>query len=228
MRFIRPRRFALLATAGTTALLTLTGCATTTTTVLPVTATTSASPGPVTSTTPTPAKPTTAAPALSNTGTAWPTVIGSMVTYGQWLLANPNPALAGTITEPGCGSDNALTAELQSLVEQNAYVTPSPPTITTIIGPSPSATSGTTTAAASLGGQVIIDIQAVRPAEPVVERTTGIKKSATSGIVELSDQGQLTPTSLRITLILGSDSKWRFCTITDANNPDADAITSLL
>ncbi|GLW34227.1 hypothetical protein [Actinoplanes regularis] len=38
----------------------------------------------------------------------------------------------------------------------------------------------------------------------------------------------LAPTSLNITLIRGADSRWRLCTVTDVQNPDADSLTTLL
>ncbi|MFI1994937.1 hypothetical protein [Actinoplanes sp. NPDC020271] len=197
---------------------TMTGCATTgtaVTTAVPVS--TSTSPRPVTRAIPAVAKATSAAPALKNTGTAWPTVIGSMLTYGQWLLANPNPALATTITEPGCASANDLTAQLQSLVGQDAYIQPSAPILTSIIGPS-----------ASPSAAAVVDVQAVRAAEPIRRRAA---TTATTGgaVITLQNKAQLPATALQLTLILGSDSRWRFCSVT---NPGRDigteALTTLL
>lgn len=213
-------RTALAGAAALTAA--ISGCATTGTgTAAPV----SASPRPVARAVAAVAKATSAAPALKNTGTAWPTVIGSMLTYGQWLLANPNPALATTITEPGCASANDLTAQLQSLVEQDAYIQPSAPMLTSIIGPSASPSAS----AAAPGGQVLVDVQAVRAAEPVIQRPAVLKTKGTSAVIALGDKAQLPSTALRMTLILGSDSRWRFCSITDPTNDiGTEALTTLL
>jgi hypothetical protein len=206
-------RPALAAAIGVAALTGLAGCAATTANA--ATPAASVSPGPVTTGTPAPAAPTSAAPALKNTGTAWPTVLGSMIAYGQWLLANPNPALATTIAEPGCAAANDLTAELQSLVDQNAYVRPIAPVLTLVIGPSPSGTS-------TVGSQTTVQITATRASEPILGRKT---KSTTR---VLSNRAQLPTTSLSVTLLLGTDKHWRFCTITDPNgDPDGDATTTL-
>src|SRR4051794_18807500 len=37
-------------------------------------------------------KARTAPPALKNTGTSWPAILASLSAYGQWVLANPDPA----------------------------------------------------------------------------------------------------------------------------------------
>ncbi|WP_199512100.1 hypothetical protein [Nucisporomicrobium flavum] len=42
---------------------------------------------------------------MSNTGTAWPAMLASLSGYGQWLLANPDPAKVETIAAPGCDGD---------------------------------------------------------------------------------------------------------------------------
>ncbi|NMO53371.1 hypothetical protein HH310_19530 [Actinoplanes sp. TBRC 11911] len=229
------RTVALLgATVATIA--TTTGCTTSTTTPAPPAAAMTSAPAVPVAAIPIAAKPATPAPALKNTGTAWPTVIGSMLTYGQWLVANPNPALAGTITEPGCASATALTAQLQSLLDQNARVQPAAITLTSVTGPYP-ATPGTTTTAkttattAPVGSIAEIDVQAARAAEPIIEHSITAAKPATasSAIIELADQPALAPTTLHITLNLGSDNRWRFCTIADAiNDPDGEAITTVL
>jgi hypothetical protein len=206
------RRPVLATAAGILTLAGLAGCATTTANAATPATSASVSPGPVTKGKAAPAAPTSAAPALKNTGSAWPAVVGSMIAYGQWLLANPNPALATTITEPGCASANVLTAELQSLVDQNAYVQPSTPALTTVTGPSP-----------SVGAQAAVNVTAVRAAEPVLDRKT---KSTTR---VLSSRAQLPSTSLEIDLVLGADKHWRFCEISDpVGDPDGDATSELL
>jgi hypothetical protein len=216
------RRTALVGAAALTAA--VTGCAATGT-ATPVTATPSTSPQPVTRAIPAVAKATSAAPVLKNTGTAWPTVIGSMLTYGQWLLANPNPALATTITEPGCASANELTAQLQSLVEQNAYLKPSAPMLTSVIGPSASPSAS----AAALGGRVLVDVQAVRAAEPVLRRAAATKATSTSAVIALQDKAQLPSTALQLALILGGDNRWRFCGVTDLDEDiGTEVLTTLL
>ncbi|WP_436528512.1 hypothetical protein [Actinoplanes sp. HUAS TT8] len=210
-------RALLIAAAGTTTMAMLTGCATTmtsaSTTAAAPAATTSAAP--IVATIPSPAPPTSKTPTLTNTGTNWPKIVGSLLTYGQWLLANPNPGLTSTITEPGCAADNALTAELQTYVDQNAYVQPAAPTLTSIVGP--------TGSPAALGGQVTVDIQAVRGTEHIIDRTT---KNSTTHI--LSTRPGLPPTSYQLTLIHDANNSWRLCTVTDVDTPDTDAITSLL
>ncbi|MBL7260203.1 hypothetical protein [Paractinoplanes lichenicola] len=213
------RRLVRLTAVGAATLGTLAGCAATSAnaSTVPTPGTTSASPGPVTSGLATAAPPTSAAPGLVNTGTAWPKVIPSMIAYGQWLIANPNPALATTITQPGCASANALTAQLQSLVEQRAYVKTAAPTLTYVSGP-------TGTAA---GNPVTVDIQLTRPAEQILSHTATSTVKGDKTVV-LSDRAQLPPTSLHLSLWLGADKKWRFCDIADAvNDPDGEAITTL-
>ncbi|MBU2667970.1 hypothetical protein KOI35_31110 [Actinoplanes bogorensis] len=209
------RRLIVLTTAGAAALAGLAGCAVATTST-PAAQPAKAHPAAWTTAAATPAKPSSGAPALTNTGTAWPKVIGSMIAYGQWLEANPNPALATTITEPGCASANALIGSLQSLVDQGAYMKTSAPVLSSVSGP-------VSSTPAVAGSQVTVDIQASRPAEQVLDRKTATKT------VVLSDQAQLPPTALKITLILGTDKKWRFCGVADVlNDPDGEVITTLL
>ncbi|BCY11558.1 hypothetical protein [Actinoplanes sp. L3-i22] len=186
-----------LVTAGVIALVALSGCATTTTTTTAVAAPVAAKAALVKAV---PAAPVGKPPALATTGSNWPKVVGSLVTYGQWLLANPNPALASGITVAGCAADNTLTAELRTYVEQGAYVQPTAPVLTSIVGP-----TGT------IGGQVTVDIQAVRGSEPVYVRTSS---GSTTHVV--AARAALAPTSMSLTLIRGADARWRICTGTDA------------
>jgi hypothetical protein len=206
-----PHRLAGLLTAGLTAAAALTGCTAATT---PIGASTPVSVKPVRTsrTIASPAPPTSNAPALTNTGTTWPKVVGSLVTYGQWLLANPNPGLANTITVPGCAADDMLTAELRTYVGQGAYVQPVAPILTSISGP-----------VGAVGGQVTVDIQAVRGAEAVYQRAI---PGSTTHVT--ADRPQLAPTALRLNLIRGADSRWRVCTVTDPLNSGADALSTVL
>ena len=215
-----PRRLAVLIGAGAVTMSAVAGCAGTTTTATPAAqpAATVASAAPR-AVVPTVAKPSTPAPPLTNTGTAWPTVVGSMLAYGQWLLANPNPALATTITEPGCASATALSAQLQSMLEQNDRVRPAPISLTSISGPVP----------APVGAMAEVDVQAVRAAEPVIDHSKAAAKPSTGSVLEADYRAALTPTSLHLTLALGSDKHWRFCGVADAlNDPDGEAITTVL
>ena len=41
------------------------------------------------------------APGMSLTGTNLPVVVASLIKYGQWLIANPDPDLVTTVAEPG-------------------------------------------------------------------------------------------------------------------------------
>ena len=206
-------RLAGLLAPGLTATLALTGCATTTTnTAATVTGPTTPTKLIAATPIPTPAAPTSKAPALTTTGTTWPKTVGSLLTYGQWLLANPNPALAATITVPGCAANDMLTAELQAYVEQRAYVQPAAPILPSITGP-----------VGAVGGQVTVDIQAVRGAEPVYQRPVS---GSTTHVT--TDRPQLPPTALSLSLIRGTDSRWRICTVTDPINAGGDALSTLL
>lgn len=190
------RRTTVLA-AAVLATAVLSGCATTVQTA----AVTVAAPGPATTGRPIPAAPKRPAPALANTGTNWPVIVASITAYGQWLLANPNPALVATIAVPGCGAFNALTAETQSLVEQNAYVKTSPPVFTSVTG-------------LATTSNVSVDIQVARAAEPVVGRKT----TATRVLASLP---QLPSTAMQLTLIRGADTRWRLCTLSEElTDPD--------
>jgi len=149
---------------------------------------------------PTP-KPRTPAPALKTTGVAWPVILASLTGYGQWLLANPDPALVGAIASPGCSLYNLVSAQATGLLRDQAYLQPVPAVFGPVSGPSPAAGSSL----AVLGNQVTLDVTASRPAEAVLSRGTGN--------LQISAFDALPPTALRITLIKGADSKWRFCTV---------------
>ena len=161
-------------------------------------------------------RPRTPAPALRTTGTAWPAVLASLAGYGQWLLANPDPALTGGITAPGCAMADLLAEQTAGLLRDRAYVKPSAPVFTSIAGPSPA--PGAT--AAVIGGEVVLDVTASRPAEPVVSRTGR----------PITSFEALPATALQITLYRGADQRWRFCTVDamdDAGAPDDPSVPLL-
>jgi hypothetical protein len=146
-------------------------------------------------------KPRTAAPTLTTTGSAWPAILASLSAYGQWVLANPDPALVGNVATPGCSMYDLTSQQTTALLEEQAYLKPSAPVFSLVTGPSP--TAGSTTAV--LGNQVTLSVTASHSAEPVVSR----KKS-----IQIAEFGALAPTRLLITLFRGTDNKWRFCTVT--------------
>ena len=155
----------------------------------------SASPARVTTiTTP---KARTAPPALKNTGTSWPAILASLSAYGQWVLANPDPAKVAMIAVPGCGVANLLSEQTDGLLGSRTHVQPGLVVFNTVTGPSP-VPAGTDT--------VILDVTASRPGEPVLDHQGK----------QISTFGPLPQTSLQITLNRGRDQKWRFCTVDPA------------
>jgi hypothetical protein len=185
-----------LALLGLALTATLSGCAAATTTATPA-----ASPKVSVSVSPSPARVITiavpkarsAAPALSNTGTSWLPILQSLSGYGQWLLANPDPALVGNVATPGCAVANLLTEQINGLLGSSAYVKTSPAVITSVLGPSP-----------ATGSQVVLDVVGGRPAEPVLSRAKGTTISTFSAYPQ---------SSLQVTLDLGADKRWRFCSV---------------
>jgi hypothetical protein len=139
-------------------------------------------------------KPRTAAPALRNTGTAWPAILASLSGYGQWVLANPDPALVGTIAEPGCAAATLIFEQAAALLRDRAYLQPSPSVLAAVNGPT----------GAAVGNRVTLDVTASRPSEPVLSR---------AGKRPVTGFGALPPTALRVTLFRAADQKWRFCTV---------------
>jgi hypothetical protein len=193
------------AVSGALALSTLTGCAAlglgptpSTSARVPSAASGSPKPLPVLAGIATP-KPKTAAPGLATTGSAWLPILTALSGYGQWLLANPNPALAGDIAAPGCAMSDLIGTQLAALLAENAYVKTSPVSITTVMGPSP-----------ALGTSVSLTATASRAAEPVLSRTKG---------TVITTYAPVPPTNLLITLNKGADGKWRLCTV----NPQDDS-----
>jgi hypothetical protein len=185
-------------------LMTLTGCAVTGT----AGTTTAQTPAPVL-TAPIPVltvatpKPRTPAPALKNTGVRWPAILASLSGYGQWVLANPDPALVGAITEPGCAMANLLAQQASGLLGDHAYLKPVPPVFLSVTGPSPAA-----------GNAVTLSVSASRPQEAVLSRT---------GNKPITAFAALPVTDLRITLYRGPKGGWRLCTVdatADSGWPD--------
>ncbi|WP_157437704.1 hypothetical protein [Actinoplanes subtropicus] len=169
----------------------------------------SATPAPAVSVSPSPMrvvtvsvpKATSAAPALRNTGTSWMPILTSLSAYGQWLLANPDPALVGTVATPGCAVANLLSDQIDGLLGSRAYVRTAPATITSVLGPSP-----------VTGSRVVLQVIAARPAEPVASRAKGNTISTFDAYPQ---------SALQVTLDLGIDKHWRFCSV--ENTADAGA-----
>ena len=190
---------------GLAAVAALSGCAATT----GATTTAAATPTPAVSVSPSPMrvisiavpKATSAAPALRNTGTSWLPILTSLSAYGQWLLANPNPALVGTVATPGRAVANLLSDQIDGLLGSRAYVKTAPATITSVLGPSP-----------ATGSQVVLQVIAARPAEPVVSRANGKAISTFDAYPQ---------SALQVTLDLGADKHWRFCSIENAADSGA-------
>ncbi|GIF14442.1 hypothetical protein [Actinoplanes teichomyceticus] len=213
-----PRR-ALRLTAALASACGLAGCTAFGSTTTSVSPAPTVIPGPVSTFVQTPVAASNPAPSLANTGTNLPVVVGSLIKYGQWLIANPDPALVVNVAAPGCAAANQLIAETRSLVNQGAYVTTSTPVVTGLRwpSPSPSATS------APFGDQVSLDIQVSRPAEAVTPRKTGAKTQVLAYLPELK------ATTVRISLIRGTDKRWRFCEVsTPLDGSLGDSISTLL
>jgi hypothetical protein len=159
-------------------------------------------------------EPRSAAPGLRTTGTAWKTILPSLAGYGQWILANPDPAKVGDVATPGCAAANQLSRQVAGLLGSKAYLKPAAPVFEAVTGPTP--TEGATDAA--VGNRVILTVIASRPSEPVLSRTGQ----------QVSTVAPLQRTRLKITLDRGADNKWRFCTITAPYAPDASLPVPLL
>lgn len=177
-------------------------------------ATPTTAPGPQVSATParvitiiTP-KAGTAAPPVKNTGTAWPAILASLSAYGQWSLANPDPATIPKIAVPGCSMADLLAEQMTGLLGSHTLVQPSPVVFNAVTGPSP-VTAGVS--------EVVLTVNASRPAEPVVDR-----KGKQVNTFEAMPQ-----TALEITLNRGSDQKWRFCSVESITDVTASEDTSV-
>ncbi|MBL7261919.1 hypothetical protein [Paractinoplanes lichenicola] len=156
------------------------------------------------------------APVVENTGSAWPTIVTSLISYGQWLLADPDPALAAVIAAPGCASHDDFTDELDSLVATDAMVRTSPAVVTSVSGP-----------ATPTRDRVVVEATVSRAAEPVVVKgNTSLSPSAKT--IWLEDRAELPATTLTVTLVR-EDDKWRFCKLVDkTGDPDGEALTRVL
>jgi hypothetical protein len=128
-------------------------------------------------------------------------ILKSLSAYGQWLLANPDPALVGNVATPGCAVGNMLADQVGGLLGSRAYVKTSPAVITSVLGPT-----------TVIGDQAVLDVVAARPAEPVLSR---------AGARTISTFDAFPPQSLQITLDRGADKRWRFCSVESAADEGA-------
>lgn len=191
-----PRRISrpvAAAVAGAAGMLCLTGC--TPPFAIAVTA-------PTIAPTPLPAAPITAgpplvpsgpSPALVNTGTNWAPMLASMLTYGQWLLANPGLGVTATVAAAGCPLTDLLTTRTAGFSSEAWRLAPAPLTISWL-GVPPALAPGQT--------MVHLQVDASRGAETVVD---GSGQPA-SGVAALP------PTAFDVSLNLGGDGRWRLCT----------------
>src|SRR3954467_12832571 len=178
--------------AGSVAALALGGCAvpgagtTPAASGAPTPAGTVTSATPAKNITPTIPRPKVAPPALATSSGTWPTILASLSAYGQWLLANPNPALVANVTTPGCAAANQLSDQLYSLINDRAYVVTAPPVFVSVTGPTPAP-----------AGKAVLYVTASRPAEQVM--------SQMSKNVAITSWDTLPQTSLEVSLDKGGD-----------------------
>ena len=152
--------------------------------------------------------PTGPPPALNNTGNNWAPMLASLLTYGQWLLANPNSGMVATMAAAGCPAAAALSTEMTSLSGESWRLAPAPLTISSLGAPSTLAAGQTT---------VTLPVQVSRAAETVVD-TTGQAASRVAA---------LPPTTFDVTVLLGADGKWRLCSARAALDPADRQLTAL-
>jgi hypothetical protein len=188
------RALAAVATAAV-AMVALSGC--TVPFLTPISAATvSATPLPAAPSSPSTLMPPSGpVPVLANTGTRWAPMLSSLLTYGQWLLANPSPAAVGMVANvgaAGCPLTDQLTNQVTNLTAENWRLAAAPLTLSSL---------GTPTALA--GGQttVTLSLQASRAAESIVD-ASGQPASAVAA---------LAPAGFDVTLLLGGDGRWRLC-----------------
>ena len=181
------------AVAGMTATLCLTGC----TPPWAITAT-----APTIAPTPLPAAPSIArpplvpsgpSPALLNSGTNWAPMLASMLTYGQWLLANPGLGVPATVAAPGCPLTDLLTTKTADFSSEGWRLAPAPLTISWLGVPSALAPRQTV---------VHLQVDASRGAEAVVDGSGQLASGVPALPVAAFD----------VSLDLGSDGRWRLCT----------------
>lgn len=185
------------AVAGATATLCLSGC----TVPFPIAVAGPTTPPPVLpaapSSTPLPLVPSGPAPALANTGSNWAPMLATLLTYGQWLLANPGTGAATTAAAPGCPLTELLTARMADFSSEAWRLAPAQLTISSLGVPS-----------APVPGQTSVDLHVVasRGMESVVDGS-GQPASAIAA---------LPPAAFDVSLNLGGDGRWRLCTIQPA------------
>lgn len=188
----RAGRTITTAVAGVVATLCLTAC----TPPWAITAT-----APTVAPTPLPAAPSIArpplvpsgpSPALLNSGTNWAPMLASMLTYGQWLLANPGLGVPATVAAAGCPLSDQLTARLADFSSEGWRLAPARLTISWLGVP-----------AAVPPGQTVVHLQvdASRGAEAVVDG----RGQLASGIAALP----VAP--FDVSLNRGGDGRWRLC-----------------
>ncbi|MEV6342629.1 hypothetical protein [Actinoplanes sp. NPDC051851] len=217
----RGSRRTLQLTTALVALCGLAGCSalTASTTSTSVTPQTSATPGPTSTFVQTAPPSTTSAPTLANTGTNMSVVVASLIKYGQWLLTNPDPSKVTNMAEPGCAAANQLIAQTRSLIDQDAYVTTTTPTVTNWQYASPAPSSSAT----SVVSPTTVTLRMSKVAEPVTPR------SATSSTTVTSYLPALPSTTVQIVLNKGTDGKWRICQVsTPFDDTYGDTIAALI
>lgn len=191
------RRRMFSSTVAAAALASLTGCALPFTTPVAVpTVPATQLPAAPSSATP-PMTPTGAPPALANTGTNWAPMLAALLTYGQWLLANPGAGTVATVAAAGCPENAQLATEMTSLNGEGWRLAPAPIAISSVGAPAALAPGQTS---------VMLPVRASRAAETIVD-TGGRAASAAAA---------LPPTAFDVTLLLGGDGKWRLCSATPA------------
>lgn len=189
-RIGRPAVTAVALMAGT---LCLTGCtppfaitvATPTIAPSPLPAAPSSAPPPLVQTGP--------APVVVNTGSNWAPMLSSMLTYGQWLLANPGMGVPTTVAAPGCPLTDLLTTRLASLSAEAWRLAPAPLTIISLGVPS-----------ALAPGQTAVHLQ--------VDASRGMETIVDGNGQPASGIAALPPATFDVSLNLGGDGRWRLCT----------------
>jgi hypothetical protein len=94
-------------------------------------------------------------PALANTGSHWAPMLASMLTYGQWLMANPGMGVTATVATAGCPLTDLLTTRIADLAAEGWRLAPAPLTISSLGVPSRLAS-----------GQTTVDLQVVASRGP--------------------------------------------------------------
>jgi hypothetical protein len=120
-------------------------------------------------------------------------MLASMLTYGQWLLANPGLGVTATVAAPGCPLTDLLATRTAGFTSAGWRLAPAPLTVSWLGVPS-----------ALAPGQTVVHLQVVasRGAESVVDGSGQLA----SGIAALPS------TTFDVSLHLGGDGQWRLCT----------------